>query len=144
MSDQRDAFHATPQGTPADDSLHEQTVDRRSLPRFAARAKATLLHQSDAMRLGVPADLHDLSPGGLGLNVPESPPELEDIIEVQLENEIQRFSRKVRGVVRHVTPLPEGGYRVGIELLTRMTPLEVSLLKLSPIGNENDDGSVWI
>lgn len=118
--------------------------DRRGNTRYRARAKATIYRDTDAMRTGSPADTHDISVGGLGLLMKESPPDLDEVIKIRLVNEIQRFDREVRGYVRHVTKTDDDFYRIGVELLTRLTPLEVSLLRLTcdtGLGN-NDSG--WV
>ena len=43
-----------------------------------------------------------------------------------------------RGVVRHVTVREQGGYYVGIELLVRLPPLSVSLLRMGIRDAAND------
>ena len=131
---------------PSKDPAQIEVDERRTSPRFFARAKVDIFRESDAMRNGVPARLHDISIAGLGLTTDDQPLDLLEVVKIRISNEIQRFEREVRGVVRHVTPLEDGGFRIGIELMTRLTPLEVSLLKMIPIDGAmlNDDGSVWV
>jgi len=118
--------------------------DRRSMPRFFARAKALVFRESDALREGINGKLHDISIAGLGLILDEPSVDLLETIKIRLANEIQRFERDVRGVVRHITPTEEGGVRVGIELMTRLTPLEVSLLKMTAFAGDDETGSSWV
>jgi hypothetical protein len=120
------------------------TEERRSVPRFAARAVATIYRDSDAMRTGIPGTLHDVSIAGLGVDVNEISVELMEQVKIRLQNDVQRFDREVRGVVRHISPLEDGQYRVGIELMARLTPLEVSLLKIAPIAGECEGRPTWV
>jgi PilZ domain len=118
--------------------------ERRNVPRFYARAIATIYRDNDAMRKGIPCKLHDVSIAGLGLNVEEVDLGLMEPVKVRLQNDVQRFDKEVRGIVRHISVLYDGMYRVGIELGSRLTPLEVSLLKVRPMTGENDGGSTWV
>lgn len=118
--------------------------DRRGSTRYPARAKAMIYRDSDAMRTGSPASTNDISVSGLGLLMKESPPDLDEVIKIRLTNEIQRFDREVRGYVRHVTKTDDDVYRIGVELLTRLTPLEVSLLRLSCTAGLGDNESSWV
>ncbi|MFQ5730427.1 MAG: PilZ domain-containing protein [Planctomycetaceae bacterium] len=115
-------------------------ADRRSSRRYGARARTTLIRESDQLRQGIVGSLHDLSVMGLGMLIDdeESLPEIGEGVQVRLRNDVQRVDREVGGIVRHVTQVVDGSYLVGIELTTRLTPLEVSLLKM-PI-ELNDDG----
>jgi hypothetical protein len=103
--------------------------DRRRQERHRASAVARVLRDSDAMRVGVEAELHDVSTEGIGIVIAE-PPELRETVGVRLMNYIQKVDVNTRGVVRHVTAREQGGYYVGIELLVRLPPLSVSLLRM--------------
>ncbi len=124
----------------------EQTAavdEKRLLPRYLARAKATIIRETDRLRTGVPAKVYDLSIVGVGLRMIDRPPDLQEIVKVHIENMVQRVTRDVRGIVRHVTQMESGTWRVGIELLTRLSPLEVSLLKMSGLV-DSGEFPVWI
>lgn len=122
----------------------ESLVERRDNPRFYARARAVVVRESDSMRIGLKGELRDLSTVGLGLLMSDAPPEVDEIVKIRLTNEIQRFDREFRGVIRHVTEADDGGHRVGIELMMRMTPLEVSQLKIAHMAGESDAGFGWM
>jgi PilZ domain len=120
------------------------TDDRRTTPRFCARAIATIYRDCDTMRKGIPVKLHNISVAGLGLTVEDAELELLEQVKVRLQNDVQRFDREVRGIVRHISALNDGTFRLGIELTSRLTPLEVSLLKVRPLTGENDGNSTWV
>ena len=108
----------------------DKTPERRALPRFASRSTAKVIRDSDAMRLGIVGKLSDLSSVGLGLVLP-TPLPVGEQVKIQLENELQRFKKEVRGAVRHCTPDGAGGYRIGLELFNRLESRELSMLRLS-------------
>ena len=63
-------------------------------------------------------------------------------IKVRLENVIQRFEKEVRGVVRHSLACQDNEHCYGVELYTRLTPLEVSLVRAYVMPEpESGDGS---
>lgn len=103
--------------------------DRRAMPRFGSRSTARVLRDTDAMRLGVPGKLVNLSPAGLGLTL-SVPLAVGEHVKVELANDLQRFKKEVRGVVRHCSEARSGGYRIGMELFTRMSPRDLSMLRL--------------
>ena len=113
-----------------DAAKNDDAPDRRAAPRFASRSTARVIRDSDAMRLGIAGKLTDLSPVGAGLLL-QAPLPIGEQVKIQLENELQRFKKEVRGAVRHCTPDPAGGYRVGLELFTRLESRELSMLRLS-------------
>lgn len=104
--------------------------ERRFMLRYPSRGAAVVLRDNDVMRLGIEGKLRDISSNGVGLLMPE-PLTVGESIKVVLRNEIQKIERKVRGVVRHVTQQPDGRYLIGLELYCRLTPLDVSLLRMS-------------
>ena len=117
--------------------------ERRRVPRHAASAAARVFRVADVMRFGIDAELRDVSVLGLGLIVPMAFDRNEEI-KIQLENHIQRVSKEVRGVVRHVTRHGEETYQVGVELLVRLTPLEVSLLRMGMQHDAEEGGTRWV
>ena len=127
-----------------DPAPQSKTDERRSTPRFFARAKAIVFRDNDAMGDGLPASLYDLSIFGLSLTIDDDFLGMLETIKIRLCNDVQKFDREVRGVVRHITPLDDGRFRVGIELLTRLTPLEVSMLKMTPLTGDSDSDLTWV
>lgn len=117
--------------------------ERRFMIRYPSRSGAVVVRDTDKMRSGIEATLHDLSTAGLGILITTSL-ETNEQVKVRLENTIQRFEKEVRGAVRHCTPNVDGRYYVGIELFTRLTPLEVSLLKMGVDDDSKRDGPQWI
>ncbi len=119
--------------------------ERRLIPRFPSRSIAVVLRDSDLMRLGITGRVIDISVVGVGIVLPE-PLEVGEQIKMRLKNEIQRFERETRGFVRHVTPRDDGTFQIGVSLQLRLTPFEVSLLKLaSPGGDDNvENSSDWV
>jgi len=95
------------------------------------------------MRFGIKGELRDISATGLGLLM-KSPLEPNEQIKIQLTNVIQRVEKEVRGAVRHSTLQEDGTYRVGIELSSRLTPLEVSLLTMGIPTDPQDDQKSWV
>lgn len=113
------------------------------LPRSLARSEATIILENDPMRWGKPAKIYDLSTGRIGLQS-EFEPELNEMLKVRLKNDIQKIERQVRGIVREVTPVDDGLFRIQIELFARLTPLDVLLLKAPYPDDALDDGTLWI
>ena len=120
----------------------DEENDQRWTRRFLTRANATILRDSDVMRRGVPAVINDVSVGGLGLVTTERLDENEQL-KLRLRNEIQRFDKEVRGVVRRVSQREDGTFHAGVELLVRLTPLEVSFMR-SMIPPGEDSNTAWV
>ena len=118
-------------------------VERRFLVRYPSNAGAVVIRDSDFMRSGIDGRVRNVSLGGLGLDLPE-PLQLNEQVKIQLRNDVQRFQKEVRGVVRHVTYLQEGVVRVGIELLLRLTPLEVGLLRMGIKADGERSTTQWV
>ena len=118
-------------------------AERRSSERHPSRGTATLIRENDHMREGAVGTLHDISIMGLGLlfHDAELLPEVGEGVKVRLRNDVQRVDREVRGTVRHITQVVDGRHLVGIELALRLTPLEVSLLKMP---TEIEDKGTWM
>ncbi len=117
--------------------------DRRLRSRHRAGATALVIRDSDKMRLGTEAALKDVSPAGLGLSM-TAPLEIGEQIKIRLNNDVQKIEREVRGAVRHATPQDDGTFRVGVELFSRLTPLDVLLLRMG-IRDDSEEGSkIWV
>lgn len=127
-----------PRPTPASGA-----ADRRHLIRYPAKAEAVVIRESDAMRLGLEARLADISPRGVGLLFRGETPEQGEAVTVHLQNDIQRVRKQTRGVVRHITPEESGEVRIGLELYSPLTPLEVSLFRMG-IARGDGEAAVWV
>lgn len=117
--------------------------DRRASERHSSHGQATLYREMDFMRGGTVGSLHDIAVMGLGLLFDEDAvlPDVGERVKIRLRNDVQRVDREVRGVVKHITQVLDGSYLVGVELTLRLTPLEVSLLKMP---TELDDKDTWV
>jgi hypothetical protein len=95
----------------------------------SASTTARIIREMDMMRAGYDAVLRGISTSQLIL---EGPPGLnpQDQIKIQLHHVVQRFDKEVRGLVRTVEPIDAQLERITVELFTRLTPIEVSVLKM--------------
>ena len=124
------------------DESPQSQRDRRAFQRHTGKAAAILYRESDVMRTGIDGSLLDISADGIGIIVNTFPEKAEQI-KVLLLNEIQRVKREVRGVVRHSTRRSDGKYHVGVALSVRLTPLEVSQLKMS-VPDSDSGAETWV
>lgn len=118
-------------------------VDRRKHQRRPGKADVQVVRESDALRKGIPAGLVDVSVGGVGLLTQEQYTQGERV-SVRLKNEIQRYCREIRGVVRWVQDAEPGMFRVGIELGTRLSPLDLMGMAALPTSHESTGNKVWM
>jgi len=119
---------------------------RRMMPRRPTKGVARVLRETDHMRLGIIARAYDISVGGIGIIISEEL-DLKEQVKIELRNDIQRFTKTVRGIVRHKRPRKDGGFVVGIEFYLRLTPLEVSLMQTRyPIDPDEpeEQGPIWM
>ena len=124
----------------ADESRRERRVSQRRLSKASAR----LIRETDAMRDGFIVRLADISMTGISI-VTNVALEVDEHVKLELSNPVQRVEKQTRGVVRHVTPRDDGKFAVGLELATRLSPLEVSLFKMGiPDGSQDDGGKIWM
>jgi hypothetical protein len=87
--------------------------------------------------------LHNVSVGGLGFCIETELDEGEHI-KIRLINQIQRFEKEVRGKVRRVSPTQEGTFFCGVELYTRLTPLDITLVRTNIVAHPDNDGPLWV
>ena len=116
--------------------------NRRRTMRLQSKSRVVVVRDTDAMRTGLEGPLLDVSCEGLGFALP-APLEAGEHIKIRVRNAIQRFVKEVRGVVRRVADDEHGGHLIGVELRSRLTPLDVSLLRSGLIG-QGSEGSVWV
>jgi len=95
----------------------------------SASTTARIIREMDMMRAGYDAVLRGISTSQLIL---EGPPGLnpQDQIKIKLHHVVQRFDKEVRGLVRTIEPIDAQLERITVELFTRLTPIEVSVLKM--------------
>lgn len=106
-------------------------VDRRMFPRYASRSQASLFLSHDRMRMGLTADIWDISIAGMGIVLDKGLPPGE-WMGMKLSNPVQRFSCEVRGMVLWSEATADGKFRAGIRFLRRLTPVEVNALRGRP------------
>jgi hypothetical protein len=132
MTDAEQPSEGTPpaQGSP--------TSGRRS-----ASATAQIVREMDMMRSGLEAVLRAVSATQLVL---EGSPGLkvQDQIKIRLHHVVQRFEKEVRGLVRQIEPIDANAERITIELVTRLTPVEVSVLKMGIDVDGSDAAPRWV
>jgi hypothetical protein len=94
-----------------------------------ARTTARIIREMDMMRAGYDAVLRGVDTSQLVL---EGPPGLnpQDQIKIKLHHVVQRFDKEVRGLVRTIEPIDAQLQRITVELFTRLTPIELSVLKM--------------
>src|SRR3972149_10792344 len=102
---------------------------KRSIGYSSLGARALVIRETDAMRNGIRGLLREVSMARLVVGLPQELPSGEQI-NLRLRNLVQRFRKEARGVVRQAEPDKDRAdeYLIEIELFTRLTPLEVSLL----------------
>jgi len=116
--------------------------ERRKHPRHPAHAIARVIRESDTRRTNLPVDLVDISITGLGIVATDSFAP-DERVKIRLRNDIRRFSKEVHGVVRWAHRTQNGKFRVGIELNSRFSSLDMQLLK--QVGTSGESGNkVWI
>jgi len=108
-----------------------------------ASSTAVLVREADRMRMGMEAVLLDVSTGFLSLRTQGSFT-LDEQVKIRLRNIVQRFEKEARGTVRKAESGEGGSTIVGIDLLTRLSPLEVSLLKMGIASPQSGSASRWV
>ncbi len=95
------------------------------------------------MRTGTDAAVLDISMSSLLLST-RGPFTVDEQIKIRLRNVVQRFEKEARGVVRKVDANADGSTTLTLELLTRLSALEVSLLKMGIATGQAGSGSRWV
>jgi hypothetical protein len=130
-----------PQAGNAHDSI-DRSRERRQNQRYLGTAIVEIIRESDSRRIYLPVDLVDFSIAGIGLLSLESFAP-DDRVKIRLRNVVRRVLKDLRGVVRWVQLNGEGLQRVGIELTSRFSTLDMQLLK--QLGQKEDKGQkVWV
>jgi hypothetical protein len=115
--------------------------EARRAPKASSTAR--LIRQSDRMRTGIDAVVFDVSTAYLSLYT-QGQFVVEEQVKVRLKNVVQRFEKETRGLVRKIDANADGSTVLGIELLSRLSALEVSLVKMGIASPEADSGSKWV
>ena len=109
----------------------DQTSEQTPAPPTPLKASTTarVIREMDMMRAGYDAVLRGVSTSQLIL---EGPPGLnpQDQIKIKLNHVVQRFDKEVRGLVRQIEASDGQFERITVELFTRLTPIEVQVLKM--------------
>jgi hypothetical protein len=121
---------------------NERGRERRQNQRYDGAAIVEIIRESDSRRIYLPVDLVDLSITGIGLVSLESFAP-DDRVKIRLHNVVRRVLKDMHGVVRWGHLTGEGMFRVGIELTSRFSALDMQLLK--QLGRKGNSGQkVWI
>jgi len=117
----------------------------QSIRSARASSTAVLVREADRMRSGREAVLLDVSTGFLSLRTQGSFV-LDEQVKIRLRNVVQRFEKEARGMVRKAESGEDGSTVVGIDLLTRLSALEVALLKMGIASPQSGSGagSKWV
>jgi hypothetical protein len=111
--------------------------------RHLGRTETLILRDSDAMRIGMRVGLQTVCASALGI-VSTVPLNFGEHLKISLSNEIQRFHTELRGVVRRIELAEDGRYLMGIELFSRLMPLDVMMLRRIGFDDSTYSGKVWV
>jgi hypothetical protein len=101
-----------------------------------------VVREDDTRRINLPADLVDISVTGVGI-ITAATFRTDERIKLRLRNDVRRFLKEVHGVVRWAKRMDDGRYRVGIELNSRFTSLDMQLLRQVATAGEAGR-KIWI
>lgn len=117
--------------------------DRRRHSRHPGRAMAEVVRDADPLRHVLRVELLDVSMSGVGVLI-GTKLKNDERIRVRLRNVVQRFLKEVRGIVRWSVPTEDGKYRVGVELVTSFTAVDMQMLKRAGIGTTENSSNIWV
>jgi hypothetical protein len=117
--------------------------DRRRAARHPGRALAEVVRDSDPLRHVLRVELLDVSVTGVGILVGAQLNQQERV-RVRLRNVVQRFLKEVHGIVRWIETTPDGKFRVGVELSSPFSAVDMQMLKRAGIGTSGDSKRTWI
>jgi hypothetical protein len=129
-----------PDEVPAPANLPEPHGAPR-LPK--ASSTAVVIREADRMRTGIEAAVLDVATGTLTL-LTHGQFAVDEQIKIRLKNVVQRFAKETRGLVRKVTPNGDGPTTLTVELLSRLSALEVSLVKMGIASSQEGSTSKWV
>jgi hypothetical protein len=120
-----------------------QIQDRRYHLRHLGRAETIILRDCDVMRVGLRVGLQTVCASALGIISPVAL-KVGEQIKVRLHNEVQRFHTEMRGAVRRQEATEDGRFLAGIELFSRLMPLDVMMLRRAGIDDVTYSGKIWV
>ncbi len=107
------------------------------------RAETIILRDTDAMRIGLRVGLEAICASAMGIISPV-PLRVGEQIKIRLRNDMQRFATEMRGAVRRLESTEEGDFRAGIELFSRLMPLDVMMLRRAGMNDRTYTGKIWV
>ena len=117
--------------------------EQRYRLRHLGRAETILLRECDLMRIGLRVRLQSICASALGIISPV-PLAAREQVKVRLRNDVQRFLTELRGAVRYQQPTEDCKFLVGIELFSRLMPLDVMMLRRAGINDVACVGKIWV
>lgn len=129
--------------TQADTANQSENDDRRNHRRRAGKAVVHVARERDPGRKRFPAQLLNISIAGIGLATAERI-EPNEQVRIALQNDIQRISKEVRGIVRWMSPMADGEFRLGIELSPRLSPNDLQSLTRVGAAFGTGTGKIWM
>lgn len=116
--------------------------ERRKHQRHPATAKVEVVREHDNRRINLKVELVNVSITGLAFLAGASFAP-DERVRIRLRNEIRRFIKEVHGIVRWSQLTENGKFRVGIELNSRFSALDIQLLKQVGVVGESGQ-KVWV
>lgn len=130
--------------TPDQPPLPSSEKPVRSLARTGNHTLgATILRETDRMRIGMPARLLSVRNMEVTL-LTETPLEVGEAVKLVLRNDVQRFAKKTRGIVKSVEDAEQDCAHNHIELLLLLTPHEVTMLRMGLYAESHEDPPRWV
>ena len=117
--------------------------DRHLRLKHLGRAEAMVLRDDDVMRIGVLVRLNTVHAASLSIISPVLL-RLGEQVKIKLRNDVQRFATELRGVARRLAPTADGNFLVGIELFSRLMPLDVMMLRRAGVADVQYAGKIWV
>ena len=125
------------------DEIEPPVPEPRLWLRHLGRAETIIVRDDDVMRIGMRVGLQTISASGLGIVSPV-PLRVGEQLKIKLCNEIQRFVANMRGAVRRIEPIGDGNFLAGIELFSRLMPLDVMMLRRAGLADVTCTGKIWV
>jgi hypothetical protein len=120
-----------------------RVADRLVRLRHLGQAETIVLRDTDVMRVGLRVRLYSIKSSALSIISP-IPLRLGEQVKVKLRNDVQRFATELRGVARRLAPTDDDNFLVGIELFSRLMPLDVMMLRRAGVADVQYAGKIWV
>lgn len=117
--------------------------DRRRHDRHPGRAVVEVIRANDPLRKGLRVEMLDVSLAGMGFSCQEGLQQGERVT-IRVQNVVQRFRKEMRGVVRWSQCLGDGTARVGVELQSSFSALDMQMLKRAGLDITPGAGRLWV